>query len=74
MDFEDKIDKLKQLLEKARDSVEYELNTLLNGLVYQRNADIRVAYLKELLEDIEKELNPNYNGVANNVINPTAPE
>jgi hypothetical protein len=62
MYFENKIDRLKVLLEKSRDSVDEELNILLNGLVYQRNAKVRIEELKELLADIEKELIRTTNG------------
>lgn len=55
-DYEYVVSKLKSLLEKARDSVEDELNTVLSGLVYQRNAAEREAFLRQLLDDIEKEL------------------
>lgn len=56
MDYEDKVDKLKLLLEKARDSVEFDLNDTMNHTVYVRNAEKREIELKQLLDDIEKEL------------------
>jgi hypothetical protein len=50
------INHLKELLEKSMDSVEEELNTLLNNLIYRRDSKERINVLEDLLKEIKKEL------------------
>ena len=56
MVLEEKIEHLKKLLGQARDSVEEDLNQVLEERVFYRNRKQRAIELRSLLSEIDKEI------------------